>query len=97
MWPDTVNDTGWRYDTARGFYVSFSSSIADTSYAKLVIYDNNHSDTISLVGYGMDDRIDYTLRWLNGTWDTTGGGSIVRYYYVQSGFGNQRIARWNDL
>ncbi len=84
-WGDTANDTGYQYDSVRYFYVYFSSSIADTSDAKLVIHDNHHADTISLVGYGTDDRIDYTIQWENGMWDTLGNGKSYANITIDSG------------
>jgi len=81
-WGDTATDSAWQYDSTRYIYVDFSSSINDTSYGTLVIYDGHHSDTISLIGIGTDDRIDYTYRFLNGSQDTSlAGTEIVNIAY----------------
>jgi hypothetical protein len=86
-WDDTANDTGWEFDSIQSFYVSFSSSVKDTNYAKLVIHDADHADTISLVGYGTDDGIDYTFRLVNAYFDTTQSNisSANIYYDADSG------------
>jgi hypothetical protein len=77
-WEDTASDTAWRYDSTRYFFVSFSSSVADTSYGTLVLRDTlGQSDTIALIGYGTDDGIDFTLRGENAVIDTMFGG--VKY------------------
>ena len=53
------------YDTVRTFTVSFSSSIHDTNYAKVVLIDSVRTDTITLVGIGTagsdTTTFDYTL------------------------------------
>ncbi len=80
-WGDTTNDSAWQYDSTRYIYISFSSSIADTSNATLVIHDSHHSDTITLTGIGTDDRVDYTYSLINDRPDTSRAGTEIVYIY----------------
>ncbi len=57
--PDSAHDSLGVYDTVRQFVVAFSSSIADTTYATLILHDSSRADTISLIGFGTADTNDF--------------------------------------
>ena len=80
-WSDSSRDTSYPYDTSRYFIVSFNSTLPDTNFAKLVIHDGQHSDTIALIGYGTLDPIDYTIRDVDGYMDTARGINSTSIYF----------------